>query len=64
MPRYEYKCPIGHKFEEVISIKAHTATHPCPYCKQTAEQIITGGVAVHGFSKFEEWEDEVPSEWK
>jgi putative FmdB family regulatory protein len=63
MPRYDYQCPNGHKFEEILRMQDQTEKRPCPICKDEATQIITGGVAVHGFAVYEGWEQDVPSGW-
>jgi len=46
MPTYEYKCPVGHRFEKSfqrITSKRHA---PCPVCGKRAERLISGGAGL------------------
>jgi len=40
MPTYEYECPLGHQFELVCSISAHSRTTECPECAASAVQVF------------------------
>lgn len=42
MPIYEFQCgECGLKFEEVLSIKADTSTHPCADCGRPAPKVLS-----------------------
>lgn len=44
MPIYEYLCPNGHRTERLVPLSGHCTVIPCPECRATAEQTLSGAV--------------------
>lgn len=41
MPTYEYKCPKGHKYEEVRGINEDQTREDCPECGDPLARIFS-----------------------
>jgi hypothetical protein len=52
MPRYDYECPQGHRFEQHARMSACDTPVPCTTegCTEQAVTIITGGHLDHGIA--------------
>jgi putative FmdB family regulatory protein len=62
MPLYDYRCPAGHRFEQLAPIAA-SAQQDCPACGQTSakipSRITLGGHADPGRAM-----DQMPQTWR
>jgi len=62
MPLYDYRCPAGHRFEQLAPIAA-SARQDCPACGQASAKIPSrislGGHADPGRSM-----DQMPQTWR
>jgi len=43
MPTYEYKCPIGHRFE-LFQKMSDEPRASCPQCGAQSERLLSGGM--------------------
>lgn len=46
MPVYEYRCPLGHEFEQFCSVALWESKRHCPHCTLMADQIISAPLLV------------------
>jgi putative FmdB family regulatory protein len=46
MPTYQYRCPMGHEFEEFERRITDKARAKCPECGKMAQRQISGGAGI------------------
>jgi putative FmdB family regulatory protein len=40
MPQYDYECPKGHEYTEVLSVDDYQKSTKCPKCKKVGKKVI------------------------
>jgi putative FmdB family regulatory protein len=62
MPLYDYRCPQGHRFEQMASIESG-ASQPCPACGEASAKLLSG-FAIGGRADPGLAMDQMPQTWR